>query len=320
VESAPTDLNGLGNFMNVYYSPAYAAASYAFETTRKSSWVADSLQACPIDGIRLCAPNSLTVEQLCRIHSPAYVKAIQRGAPIELAQSQGFTWDKGLWPMVLASNGGMVAAALDALRSGCSGSLSSGLHHASRESGLGYCTFNGLALAACEALSAGAKSVLILDFDAHCGGGTASILVDEPRVFQLDVSVDDFDSYLSTENAELHMVRDGADYLGVIGNQLSVLAASDRQFDLCIYNAGMDPFEGCSDGALKGITLNTLAEREKIVFAWCQHHHIPVAFSLAGGYLGEGLHQKQLVELHRLTIDAAAKFCQAALIAGQVAT
>lgn len=292
--------------MNVYYSPAYAGAAYAFETTRKSMWVADALSAAPIDGIRLCAPLSLTREQLCQAHTPEYVHAIETGIPLELAQSQGFTWDAGLWPMVLASNGGMVAAALDALKSGLSGSLSSGLHHARRESGLGYCTFNGLAVAAQEVLSAGAKSVLILDLDAHCGGGTAAILANEPRVFQLDISVDDYDTYSSSARAHLHMVRDGSQYLDVIEEKLRALAGREQPFDLCLYNAGMDPFEGCSDGALEGINHETLAERERIVFEWCRHQNVPVAFSLAGGYIGDGLDQRGLVDLHRLTLEMAA--------------
>ena len=292
--------------MNVYFSPAYVGAAYAFETTRKSMWVADSLSIAPIDGIKLCAPQSLTSEQLCQAHAPEYVQAIHTGIPIELAQSQGFIWDAGLWPMVLASTGGLVAAALDALHSGISGSLSSGLHHASRESGMGYCTFNGLAVAACEALSAGAKSVLILDLDAHCGGGTAAILANEPRVFQLDISVDDYDTYASSDRAQLHMVRDGSDYLGVIVDQLHRLAAGVKRFDLCLYNAGMDPFEDCSDGALTGISRDTLAKREQIVFEWCKRYSIPVAFSLAGGYVGDKLDQQGLTDLHRLTLAAAA--------------
>jgi acetoin utilization deacetylase AcuC-like enzyme len=293
--------------MNVYYSPAYAGSAYAFETTRKSRWVADSLDESPIPNIALCAPQALTLEQVCLAHDPAYVSAIQTGAPLELAQSQGFSWDPGLWPMVLASNGGAVAAALDALRSGLAGSLSSGLHHARRGAGLGYCTFNGLVIAAREALAAGARSVLILDLDAHCGGGSASMIGDEPRIWQLDVSVDDYDSYESSDQVRLHMVRSSDDYLGEIEKQLREVALRWPRFDLCLYNAGMDPFEGCADGALAGITREMLASREQIVFDWCRRLSLPVAFSLAGGYVGEKLDQQGLVDLHRLTLSTAAK-------------
>lgn len=292
--------------MNVYYSPAYAGSCYAFETTRKAKWVADSLKESPINNITLLAPLPLLSEQVCLAHDPDYVRAVQTGEPLELAQSQGFTWDPGLWPMVLASNGGAVAAALDALRSGLAGSLSSGLHHARRRAGLGYCTFNGLVIAAHEALRAGARSVLILDLDAHCGGGTASMIADEPRIWQLDVSVDNYDTYESSDHARLHMVPRSDDYLIEIESRLQEIASLGPHFDLCLYNAGMDPFEGCSDGALAGITREVLATRERIVFDWCRQQSLPVSFSLAGGYIGEQLDQQGLVDLHRMTLSAAA--------------
>jgi acetoin utilization deacetylase AcuC-like enzyme len=97
--------------------------------------------------------------------------------------------------MVTSSNGGAVSAGLNALERGVAGSLSSGLHHARRETGVGYCTFNGLVIAAREALAAGASSVLILDFDAHCGGGTASLIAEDEHVWQVDVAVNSFDYY-----------------------------------------------------------------------------------------------------------------------------
>ena len=56
------------------------------------------------------------------------------------------------------------------------GALSSGLHHASTERGNGFCTFNGLALAARALMDGGANHVLILDLDAHCEGGTYEIV------------------------------------------------------------------------------------------------------------------------------------------------
>ena len=112
--------------VNVFYSPEYVGAAYAFETTRKAKWVADSLGSAPIGGVELTPPPSLSYEQLVQIHDPAYVRAVQTGVPLSLAQSQGFAWDAGLWPMVLAPNGGTVAAGLAALQSGVAGSLSSG--------------------------------------------------------------------------------------------------------------------------------------------------------------------------------------------------
>lgn len=42
------------------------------------------------------------------------------------------------------------------------------------------------------------------------------------------------------------------------------------QFDLCLYNAGMDPYEHCQMGGLSDITREILATRERMVFEWCQ--------------------------------------------------
>ncbi|MEA1051242.1 hypothetical protein U5801_15720 [Lamprobacter modestohalophilus] len=43
------------------------------------------------------------------------------------------------------------------------------------------------------------------------------------------------------------------------------------------------------------------------LFAWCQGRGLPIAFVLAGGYIGRGLDQRGLVDLHRLTLFAAAR-------------
>jgi hypothetical protein len=41
------------------------------------------------------------------------------------------------------------------------------------------------------------------------------------------------------------------------------------------------------------------------VFSWCRMRDVPVAFVLAGGYLGPELIRAALVALHRLTLEAA---------------
>jgi acetoin utilization deacetylase AcuC-like enzyme len=290
--------------MRLFYSPDYARAGYAFDTTRKAQWIADALSASPIPGIELVEPAPLSREQVAEVHDPAYVRAVETGEPREVAESQGFGWDPGLWRMVLSSNGGAVAAARAALEDGVSGSLSSGLHHARYGSGAGYCTFNGLVIAA---QAAGARSVLVLDLDAHCGGGTASLISAEPRIRQADVSVDCFDHYQGSGQANLAMVEQAAEYLPAVQRVLGEVDRQGQKFDLCLYNAGMDPFEGCPTGGLAGISRQILADRETMVFDWCAGRSLPVAFVLAGGYVGPGLDQAGLVSLHRLTLAAAGR-------------
>jgi len=292
--------------MRLFYSSDYAGAAHAFETTRKAAWIADSLRTSPIDGVFLTVPKPLEPAALLEVHEEIYVRAIRSGEPRNLAESQRFPWDAGLWPMVLASNGGMVAAALSALADGVSGSLSSGLHHARRHRGHGYCTFNGLVLAARAAQRVGASSVLILDLDAHCGGGTARLIENDPLIWQIDVSVCRFDAYESSDRCHLEMVDVAAGYLPAIERLLGKAGRLDPGFDLCLYNAGMDPHEH-SDGGRRGITAEILEERERMVFSWCRERGVPVAFALAGGYLSNRLDQAGLVALHRLTIAEAAR-------------
>ena len=78
-----------------------------------------------------------------------------------------------------------------------------------------------------------------------------------------------------------------------------------EDFDLVIYNAGVDPHEDCWIGGLDGISHATLQARDRIVFNWCKTNNFPVAFCLAGGYTNKILSEKRLVQLHRSTIKAA---------------
>ena len=291
--------------VRVCYGPAYVGAAHAFETTRKAAWVADSLKSRPITGIELVDNRPLSEAQLLRAHDAAYIRAVRTGEPRELAQSQGFPWDPQLWTMVLASNGGAVAAALRARGEGVAGALASGLHHARRDQGRGFCTFNGLALAVLELQARGVKRILVIDLDAHCGGGTHSIVGARAGVQQLDIAVDAFDQYRPTGANTLDLIERASDYLPTLDRRLAALQT--QAFDVCLYNAGMDPYEGCAVGGLPGVDAKLLQARERRVFAWCARRRLPVAFVLAGGYLGPQLGREGLVDLHRLTLTAAAE-------------
>ena len=291
--------------MKLFYSADYVAASDAFDTTRKSGWIAKSLRVKPISGVEIVPPISLTVDDICRVHDRRYVEAIRTGEPRELAQSQNFTWDQKVWPMVTASNGGAVAAARAAWSSdGVSGSLSSGLHHAQHERGAAFCTFNGLAIAAKTMLAEGARSVLILDLDAHCGGGTHWLIDGDEHIRQIDIAVNGVDGYMQSGDNTLDVVRVAGDYLPMIEMRLGQLPVPP---DLCIYNAGMDPDERCEIGGLPGINESILRKREELVFDWAKSRGIPIAFVLAGGYSGSSLTQDELVSLHRMTIETACR-------------
>ena len=290
--------------LSIYWGPEYNATDDDFDTLTKAGLVAGLVKENGVPGVRCRQPEAVSVEALEEVHSRDYVDAVRTGEPRSLAEGNNLSWCPRLFDAVRSSTGGMVAAALAALAEGSSGSLSSGLHHARRDRGNGYCTFNGLVLAALAAIVAGAARVLILDLDAHCGGGTASLIEGIGGVEQVDVSVNPFDHYESRPDARLVMA-DGHDYLDVVERELRRIEAPGS-FDLVIYNAGMDPHEQA--GGVTGIRSDTLAEREDMVFQWAAGHGLPVAFALAGGYQSGGFTLDDVAGLHLLTIETAARW------------
>ncbi|MBC7944029.1 MAG: hypothetical protein H7X91_01910 [Burkholderiales bacterium] len=133
------------------------------------------------------------------------------------------------------------------------------------------------------------------------------MIKDEPRIRQIDVSVSSFDRYTPSENCSLDLIRDPKQYLPVIRGRLEEADSRGIQFDLCLYNAGMDPFEHCAVGGMAGITQEILAERERLIFEWCRQRSLPIAFVVAGGYVGDQLDKADLVDLRRLTLLSAAQ-------------
>ena len=61
-------------------------------------------------------------------------------------------------------------------------------HHALRDSAMGFCIFNNIALCAAYALeNSDVKKVLIVDWDVHHGNGTQAAFYDNPHVFYLSL-------------------------------------------------------------------------------------------------------------------------------------
>ena len=275
----------------IFYSPAYTSMLHAFDTTRKAAMLADYLTHQHSDEIAIVEPDMLTRDQLLTCHDEAYVDAVATGQPVPLAQSNGFQWCPNVFNATRASNGGVLAAAITATRYGVSGSLSSGLHHAHAEHGSGFCTFNGLAIAAKHITRHYDARVLIVDYDAHFGDGTHALIEGDDAIEMIDLSSSDF----FTNRTNGH----GFQYLRRCCELLSDVDVT--RFDLVLYNAGMDPYEGCRIGGLKGVTFDCLAERDRFVFTQCAKNSTPVAFCLAGGYSGEQFTPDQLTVAHATT-------------------
>ncbi len=294
--------------VKLFYSPDYIYAGASLDTTNKAGWVADSLVRDPIPGVEVVPPTvEVTFEMATNVHGTDYVGGIWRGEPRYMANRNGVCdWTPEFARSRIAATSGVVSAALTAWQSGgIAGSMSSGLHHARFTEGRGFCTLNGLVIAATEVVRRGARRVLIIDFDAHGGGGTASLIGASSSIEQIDVAVDAFDGYESTRNSRYVLCR-GDNYIDTIRQALDSVV-DPGSIDLILYNAGVDPHEDCSTGGARGVTSEVLSVRDAMVFGMAQSVGVPVAFVFAGGYVGSRMSRDQLVDLHRRTISAASR-------------
>ena len=272
--------------LTVFYNDEYVLDN-GVETRTKARPIARMITEGEVSGVTLKSPQSVTREQLVQIHEAQYLDRLWAKDPQFLAS-------------ILASTGGVLAALDQALIDGASGTLSSGLHHAKPGHEHGLCYINGLALVALEAINKhGLCDVCILDLDAHCGGGTFALVGNNPKVRIVDVSVDSFDSWKSSESRHhLTLVNDSSVYLDEVKKALTLLEGTD----FLVYNAGMDPFEDCETGGMQGITREVLEERERLVAQWCIDTKTPALFVLAGGYGGKNLDLEGVARLHLPTI------------------
>jgi acetoin utilization deacetylase AcuC-like enzyme len=287
--------------MNIYYSKYYNIVKHDFDTTRKANVIAEKIG---LDN--LMSPDyflGMAGWLIERYVDGRYLLALRTGDPVELAESNGLEWCKDMFTMTKYNTAGVVAAADSAMSTnGISGSLSSGLHHASYERGAGFCTINSLAIAAFNALRGDRYSVnkvLILDFDAHNGGGTVDMIRRNQfakNIHQIDLSTSTFDEYEQSVNHKIYYEHDDDSYIARVDSILKESRISSGNYCLVLYNAGVDPYPEISREAL--------ALRDKMVFEYCRKHNVPCAFTLAGGYT-DTQDMDELAETHINTLRAA---------------
>ncbi len=119
-------------------------------------------------------------EQLLRVHSIDHLRSIEafcvKGGGMIDADTIA---SERSWEAALHAAGGAVAAAQALLAGEATFALCALRppgHHAERERAMGFCLLNNVAVAAAHAIeAAGARRVLILDWDVHHGNGTEAI-------------------------------------------------------------------------------------------------------------------------------------------------
>ncbi len=232
---------------------------------------------------------------LYAVHDREYVDGV-----LDLKGQNGFGgYDPEIATSLPYTSGSMVAAALCAYREGgITCSPTSGFHHARFGSGGGYCTFNGLMVAAMALFREGATRVGIVDLDMHYGDGTQDIIE------TLDIG-DRVDHYTlggvrrrrgGGENA---LLRD-------LSEQLERMLPST---DIVLYQAGADSH---IDDPLGGVFTTTgYRERDRLVFSAARRAGVPVAWNLAGGYQDP---VSEVIALHRITFEEAVRAESAGLL------
>lgn len=211
-------------------------------------------------------PPRASAEQIERVHRQAYRLVVEDNAPAEgFAQ---FDADTFMGPSSLEATlraaGGAVAA-VDAVFAGEATNAFVAArppgHHAEPERAMGFCFFNGAAVAAMHARAAhGAKRVAVLDFDVHHGNGTEAAFWHDEKAFY--ASSHEWPQYPGTgrdsdrgafdniANAPLASGTGGNEFRRAWGEQL-LPALSDFDPDFIVVSAGFDAHGADPLGGLK---------------------------------------------------------------------
>ena len=219
------------------------------------------------DRCRRLPARDATDEELLAVHDGSLLSTIAATARLEFVQLDPDTYaSRDSSRAARLAAGGLIDLTL-AVRAGALGNgfalLRPPGHHAEVDRAMGFCLFNNVAVAAAAARRAGARRVLIVDWDLHHGNGTQSTFWNDPNVL-----------YFSTHQYPFYPGTGAADEVGgpdARGRTVNVpwpsgcgdaeyAAAFDRVLlpiarrfepDLVLVSAGFDAAEGDPLGSMR---------------------------------------------------------------------
>ncbi|MBK7962537.1 MAG: histone deacetylase [Bdellovibrionales bacterium] len=258
--------NGSNQGLKIYYNPKQTVkGNQSFSPSAgKPALLMEALRASDLP-IEVLNFDPMTNADLKMVHEAAFVDGI-----LSCRRANGFgNRLPSVAESLLWTTGSFVAASLAAWQfkeNTCS--PTSGFHHAHYDACGGFCTFNGLVLAAMKLIESGANKIGILDNDQHYGDGTVNLL----HKHQLaQVQHYTFGANRVIESTSEAWLR-----------RLPEIVYSFKGCEVLLYQAGADPY--IRDPLGGALTLDQLKRRDEIVFGIAGELKIPVAWNLAGGY------------------------------------
>ena len=242
-------------------------------------------------------PYPCSDETLKRAHSEKYIKDIKNKTLDENGVKKiGFPLVDSVVQRSLVATGGTVLAAKLAISNRLACNTAGGSHHATFDSGAGYCVFNDVAVAAQYLLDRGlAKKILIVDLDVHQGNGNSDIFKNNKSVFTFSMhSKSNYPAKKSISDLDVEL-EDNIEDLEYTNSLKSCLDQLNKEkFDFVFYIAGVDVHFNDRLGKLK-ISDEGIKSRDEIVIENFFSKNIPLCGVLGGGYNKDF---NKLVELH----------------------
>lgn len=284
--------------MKTFFVDAMAVPSRGYSpSAEKPRAVVADWKRCGLD-IEIVEFDPITEADLGLAHAPRFARNILTG---KSSNGHGNVIPE-VTQSCLLTCGSLVAAARAAFTERIVASPTSGFHHAGYNYCGGFCTFNGLIVAARTVINEQlTPSVAILDWDAHYGDGTQDIIE------QLELQ------------DQIHHWTFGADKVSrgkrynhgatKMSAEKMLLEAQKAGAKLVIYQAGADPH---IDDPLGGyMTTEQMRDRDQFVFELCENLGLNVVFNLAGGYQQDkDGNIDAVLKLHRATAKEACRLLE----------
>ena len=146
--------------------------------------------------LELLSPREASLDEIARVHSPEHIERMAATAAQGGGDAGGgFTPMDGHSYDLARLSAGSALTVLEAVMDGGAANghamLRRSGHHASRDSGYGFCVFNNCAIVARAAQADHQVGRLaIVDIDAHHGNGTEALFYDDPSVLTISIQQD----------------------------------------------------------------------------------------------------------------------------------